>query len=250
MEWERSRSRPRCCWHRDCERALLRDTAVRPVHAFRPDHVRGIVFHCHEGFAAIGASGLERRRSVGRARSLPGSPRRTGGSGVAPAERATADSPPGTANGAAESAAAASRRGCASIAAAGRDAPGRRSSLGSMPAAHRTGCPARCHAMAVAAMTAVAGHHGTRSRPAGRGPLTPSPRSCHPAGCRRTGRPSQSGATRPRPGRRRRTAVGEHYARIRLSETASDRFHDPQKMFRLERSARMREQANGWGRMI
>jgi len=31
---------------------------------------------------------------------------------------------------------------------------------------------------------------------------------------------------------------------------ASDRLHDPRKMFRLERSARMREQANGWGRMI
>ena len=180
------------------------------MHAFRPDHVRGIVFRCHAGFAAIGASGLGRLRSVGRARSLLGSPRRTGGSGVAPAGRATADSPPGTSNGAAESAAAASHRGCASLAAAGRGAPGRRSSLGSMPAAHRTGWPARCHAMAAAAMTAAAGRHGTHSHPVGRGPQAPSPRSSHPAGCRRTGRPSQSGATRPLPGRRRRTAVGEH----------------------------------------
>ena len=160
-------------------------------------------------FAAIGASGLGRRRSVGRARSLPGSPRRTGGSGVAPAERATADSPPGTSNGAAESAAAASRRGCASIAAAGRGAPGRRSNLGSMPAARRTGCPARCHAMAAAAMTAAAARCGIRSPPAGQGPQTPSPRSFHPAGCRLVGRPSQSGATRPRRRRRWRTAVGE-----------------------------------------
>jgi hypothetical protein len=210
MWWERSRSRPRCCWRRGFERALLEDTAARPAACLPAGPRQGDRLPLPRRFAAIGASGLGRRRSVGRARSLPGSPRRTGGSGVAPAERATADSPPGTSNGAAESAAAASRRGCASLAAAGRGPPGRPSSLGSRPAARRTGCPARCHAMAVAAMTAVAGHHGTRSRPAGRGPLTPSPRSSHPAGCRRTGRPSQSGATRPRPRQRRRTAVGEH----------------------------------------
>jgi hypothetical protein len=218
MWWERSRSRPRCCWHRDSERALLKDTAVRPVLAFRPDRVRGTV---------PGATQVSRRwgfgtragRAAGRSRSLPQSPRRTGGSGVALAGRATASNPPGTWHEAAESAAATSRRGCASLAAAGRGAPGRRSSLGSMPAARRTGCPARCRAMAAAAMTAVAGRRGTRSHPAGRGPPTPSPRSSHQAGCRRVGRPSRSGATRPRPRRRRRTEVGEQYARIRLPRT-------------------------------
>jgi hypothetical protein len=136
-------------------------------------------------------------------RSLPRSPRRTGGSGVAPAGRATAGSPPGTWHGAAESAAAASRRGCASIAAAGRGVPGKRSSRDSMPAACRTGSPEHCHAMAAAAMTVAAGHRGTRSHPAGRGPPTRSPRSSHPSGCRQVGRPSRSGATRPRPVRRR-----------------------------------------------
>ena len=189
-------------------------------------------------------------RTTGRSRSLPRSPRRTGGSGVAPAGWATADSPPDTWRGAAESAAAASRRGCASSEAAGRGAPGRRSNPCSTPVSHRTARPARCHAMAVAAMTAAAVRRGIRSHPAGQRPPTPSPRSSHQAGCRRFGRPSRSGATRPRPRRRRRTAVGEQYARIRLPRMASDRLHDPRKMFRLERSARMREQANGWGRMI
>jgi len=179
------------------------------VHSFRPDRVRGIVYRCHAGVAAMGLYRHKVGRTTGRSRSLPRSPRRTGGSGVAPAGRATADSPPGTSHGAAESAAAASRRGCASSEAAGRGAPGTRSNLDSLPEARRTGCPARCHAMVAAAMTAAAARRGIRSHPAGQGPPTPSPRSSHLAGCRRVGRPSQSGATRPRPRRRRRTAVGE-----------------------------------------
>jgi hypothetical protein len=189
-------------------------------------------------------------RTAGRTRSLPRSSRRTGGSGVAPAERATACSPPGTWHGAAESAAAASRRGCASIAAAGRGVPGRRSNLCSRPVSHRTARPARCHAMAAAAMTVAAVRSGIRSRLVDRAPLTPSSRSSHPAGCPPFGRPSQSGATRPRPVRRRRTAMGGRYARIRLPSMASDRLHGPRRVFRPKRPARMREQANGWGRII
>ena len=220
------------------------------MHSFRPDRVRGIVYRCHAGVAAMGLCRHKVGRTTGRSRSLPRSPRRTGGSGGAPAGRATADSPPGTSHGAAESAAAASHRGCASSEAAGRGAPGRRSNLDSLPVARRTARPARCHAMAAAATTAAAARRGIRSHPAGQRSPTPSPRSSHPAGCRRVGRPSRTGATRPRPRRRRQTAVGEQYARIRLPRMASDRLHDPRKMFRLERSIRMREQANGWGRMI
>ena len=54
-----------------------------------------------------------------------------------------------------------------------------------------------------------AARRGIRNHPAGQRPPTLSPRSSHPAGCRRVGLPSQSGATRPRPRQQRRTAVGE-----------------------------------------
>jgi hypothetical protein len=147
-----------------------RKAAARPVHVLRPDRVRGVDFRCHAGVAAMGlrdSGGPEPRV----ARSLLRSPRRTGGSGGAPAGRATAWSHPGRGRAAAAGRAAASRSRCASSGAAGRDGPGTRSSLCSTAAACRTGGPVRCHAREAAATTAAAGRRGSRSRP----PAIPSP---------------------------------------------------------------------------
>jgi len=138
--------------------------------------------------------GTRAGQAAGRSRSLPRSPRRTGGSGVALAGRATANSPPCTWRGVVAGRAAASRRGCASRAAAGRGALGRHSSLCRLTAVGRTGFPARCYAMAVAAMTVAAVRRGIRSHQAG-WPLllnpsgTPSPSSIHQTVRPRSGRP-------------------------------------------------------------
>jgi hypothetical protein len=111
--------------------------------------------------------GTRAGRAAGRSRSLPQSPRRTGGSGVALAGRATADSPPDTWHGAAAGRAAASRSRCASMPVAGRGLPERRSIPCSMPGPGHTGSPARCRAMVAAAMIAGADRHGSHSHPFG-----------------------------------------------------------------------------------
>lgn len=164
--------RPRCCWHRDSE------TGESPWACRRPRQYRGPAgARPPAGPRQGGRLPLPRRcrgdrgfgtragRAAGRARSLPRSPRRTGGSGVAPAGRATAGSPPGTTHGVAAGRAAASRSHCASSGVAGRGLPERRSSLGSMPEVRRTGCPAHCRATVAAATIAAAGRLGSRSRP-------------------------------------------------------------------------------------
>ena len=188
MWWESSRSRRRWCWHRDSEQdgfepATLHAPQKRyrgPAGACLPAGPRqGDRFPMPRRCRGDGGFGTRAGRAAGRSRSLPQSPRRTGGSGVAPAERATADNPPGTWHGVVAGRAAASRRGCASRAAAGRDAPETHSSLCRLTAARRRGFPARCHATAAAAMTVAAVHHGIRSHPLGWRPLcpvaTPSP---------------------------------------------------------------------------
>jgi hypothetical protein len=142
------------------------DTAVRPVLAFRPDRVRG-TFPGATQVSRRRGFGTRAGRAAGRSRSLPRSPRRTGGSGVALAGRATADSPPDTWHGVAAGRAAASRSRCASMPAAEMGLPERRSIPCSMPGPVHTGFPARCHAMVAAAMIAGADRHGSHSHPFG-----------------------------------------------------------------------------------